>query len=407
MSYRNPKTLNPMGRLMLTIGVVGLILSIFGGPSSAQEIALPNDPLAGQRVFVKKGCVKCHSIFGEGGKVGRDLGKTLTHLGPAGIFAMMWSHSPEMGKLMQKPRKMPIFSEQEMADFIAFIYFLRYLDKPGEAEKGRMILKHKRCLVCHRVDGEGGDVGPPLDRTKNYAHPLSLARTIWNHGVKMSAKMSALGIQRPRYSGSEIVDIFAYLREVNQYNMDATTYLRPGRPKVGERLFEAKGCVQCHKIGSRDKAAGSDLARVDFHAGATEIAARMWNHGPKIWEKMEEGGIKPPIFEEGEMADLSAYLYFLNFTEQRGDIEAGKGLFTRKGCVKCHSIRGHGGNVASDLARSDRTETYIKTTTAMWNHNQKMRILMEKVGVPMPRLEEKEMRDLFFYLKAERMRYEE
>lgn len=395
-----------LSRFQVRIGVVSSILILLASVSFGQEIELPSNPLAGQEEFVDKGCVKCHSIFGNGGKVGRDLGNTLSHLGPAGIFAMMWSHSAEMGKLMQEPHKMPIFSEQEMRDFIAFIYFLQYLDKPGDSGKGRMILKQKQCLFCHKVGGEGGNAGPPLDRTKNYAHPLSLARTIWNHGVQMSAKMSGLGIQRPRYSGSEIVDIFAYLREINQYNMDVVTYLKPGRPKAGEKLFESKGCVLCHNIGSRDKEVGSDLTRVDFHVGATEIAARMWNHGPRIWGKMEEKGVKPPIFEESEMADLSAYLYFLNFTEQKGDLEAGKRLFTNKGCVKCHSIRGHGGNVASDLARSDWTETYIKTTTAMWNHNRKMRILMEKVGVPVPRLEQEEMEDLFSYFKAERIKYE-
>jgi hypothetical protein len=75
--------------------------------------------------------------------------------------------------------------------------------------------------------------------------------------------------------------------------------------------------------------------------------------------------------------------------------------------VKCHSIRGDGGNAGPDLALSDRTGNYIKITTAMWNHNEKMRILMDKMGVPMPRFNEKEMKDLFFYLSIDRMKYEQ
>jgi cytochrome c551/c552 len=396
-----------MSRFVIIIGLINIILFMVGAICFGQEIELPNDPLVGRRVFVNKGCVKCHSIFSKGGKIGRDLGRTLAQLGPAGIFAMMWNHSPEMSKLMQKPQKMPIFSEQEMADLIGYFYFLGYLDEQGDAEKGRVVLKNKKCLDCHRVGGIGRDVGPPLDKLKSYANPLSLAQRIWRYGIKMSAVMSVLGIERPEFTGSEIVDLFAYLREISAYRTDVFTYLTPGKPTVGKRLFEEKDCVKCHKIGNnKGKAVGPDLPRVDFHVGVTQIAGRMWKHGPKIWAKMEEMGIKIPLFEKNELADLVAYLYFLNFIEQSGDFEAGKALFTRKGCVKCHSIRGQGGNVGPDLAQLDETENFIKITAAMWNHNQKMRILMDKVDVPMPRFDEKEMRDLFFYLSTVRMKYE-
>lgn len=395
-----------LGRLEVRIGLVSSILIFLASVSLGQEIQLPNDPLAGRRVFVKKGCVRCHSIQGRGGKVGRDLGKTLVSRGPAGIFAMMWNHSPEMGKLMRKPQKMPIFSEREMADLIAFFYFLSYLDEQGDADRGRSVLQYKRCLSCHEVGGEGGKIGPSLDRVKSYANPLSLAQRIWRYGIRMSAVMSSLGVPRSEFAGSEIVDLFAYLREISAYKTDDFTYLTPGKPTVGERLFEAKNCFQCHKIGKKGKALGPNLAGAKLHKGASQIAATMWKHGPKIWRKMQEMGIDIPAFEGNEMADLVAYLYFLNFMEQTGDWESGKSLFTKKGCVKCHAIRGQGGNVGPDLALSDRTRNYIKITTAMWNHNEKMRILMEKVGVPMPRFDEGEMKDLFFYLRTERMKYE-
>ena len=395
-----------MGRFVMIIGLIHWILFIVSGLCLAQEIALPHDPLAGRDVFVSKGCVKCHSIFSKGGKIGRDLGKTLIKQGPTDIFAMMWNHTPEMGKLMQNLQKMPIFSEQEMADLIAYFYFLGYLDELGDVEKGRMVLKDKECLKCHKVGGEGGEIGPILDKIKSYANPLSLAQRIWRYGIKMSAEMSALGIQRPEFSGSEVVDLFAYLQEISNYETDPSAYLTPGRPKVGERLFEEKDCFRCHKIGNKGEAIGPDLTMVDFHGGVTQIAARMWKHGPKIWKKMREMQIQRPMFDENEMADLVAYLYFLSFVEQSGDAEAGKKLFTKKGCVECHSIRGQGGNVGPDLALSDKTKNYITSTTAMWNHNSKMRILMEKMGIPMPRFNQKEMKDLFFYLSNQRIKYE-
>ncbi len=373
----------------------------------AQEIDLPDDPLAGEKVFVNKGCVNCHSIFGKGGKIGRDLGKTQAQRGPAGIVAMMWNHSPEMSQVMQRPQEMPVFTEQEMADLIAFIYFLNYLDEPGNPSRGREVLEEKKCLSCHRIGDKGRNIGVPrLDRVKSFANPLSLAQEMWNHGVGMSAIMASLGVERPKFTGSELVDLLAYLKEISNYETNVKTYLTPGKPKVGEELFEKKGCLNCHKIGNKGKAVGPDLTRVEFHIGVSKIAADMWNHGPKIWKKMREMGIQLPTFTGNEMADLVAYLYFLDFIQQSGDIEAGRRLFIKKRCVECHSVRGRGGNVAADLAQSNYTQNYIKAATAMWNHNRRMRLLMEKVGVAMPRFNEQEMKDLLAYLRSERIKNE-
>ncbi len=372
----------------------------------AQNINLPNDPLAGEKVFVSKGCVNCHSIFGKGGKIGRDLGKTQAKRGPAGIVAMMWNHSPEMNQLMQKPQQMPVFSEQEMADLIAYIYFLTYLDEPGDPIQGRKVLEKKKCLSCHKIGGKGGQIGPPLDKIKLFANPLSLLQEMWNHGLNMSKTMAARHIPRPTFTGKEVVDLFAYLREISSYETNRSTYLTPGKPKIGEQLFEKKGCIRCHKIGNKGQAVGPDLTKVDFHMGVTGIGAKLWNHGPAIWKKMKEMGIKLPTFEGNELADLVSYLYFLNFVQQSGDVEAGKRLFFKKGCVECHSVRGRGGNVAADLAKSQYTDNYIKAATAMWNHNRQMRLLMQKVGVAMPRFNEKEMNDLLAYLRSERVKSE-
>ncbi|MFQ5674358.1 MAG: c-type cytochrome [bacterium] len=372
----------------------------------AQNIALPNDPLGGQKVFVNKGCVNCHALFGKGGTIGRDLGKTQAQRGPAGIVAMMWNHSPEMSQVMQKPQEMPIFSEQEMADLIAFIYFLNYLDEPGDAEKGRLVLQEKKCLTCHKIAGKGGQIAPALDTVQRFANPLSLAQNMWNHGTGMSATMTVRGVDRPTFEGSELVDLFTYLRQIGGDQTDVSSYLIPGKPGIGEKLFEKKGCFNCHKVGQKGHEIGPDLTQVKFHLGVTRIAEEMWNHGPKIWTKMAEMAIERPTFDHNELADLVAYLYYLSFIEQRGNVEAGKLLFGKKGCVECHAVRGLGGNVAADLASSEYTLNYISSATAMWNHNRRMRLLMEKVGVAMPRFNEQEMQDLLAYLRNERLKNE-
>ncbi|MDP2644811.1 MAG: c-type cytochrome [Desulfobacterales bacterium] len=383
-------------------GIIACVLLAMSGLSSAQEVGLPNNPLTGRQIFMEKGCVKCHSIFGRGGRTGRDFGSSLAHLGPSGIFARMWNHSPEMSSLLKSNQKLPVFTEHEMADFIAFIYFLSYLDEEGDPARGQVVLKEKKCLACHQVGGQGTEVGPSLDKIRSYANPLSLAQRMWQYGLGMSALMTQMKVPRPEFKGTELIDLFAYLRQISNYRTDVFTYLTPGKPRVGEMLFEKKGCLECHRIGNKGKAVGPDITRVELHLGVTQIATLMWKHGPGMWGEMKQTGKELPVFEVNELADLVAYLYYLKFTRQEGDFIGGQRVFIEKRCVQCHAINGVGGNVATDLARSEKTLNYIRITTYMWNHNEQMRALMKKMDFPMPRFSESEMTDLFTYLLGSR-----
>src|SRR3990172_2226350 len=94
----------------------------------------PQNPLKGRELFTSKGCIKCHAIRGEGGKVGPDLGKTVARQSLFEVASIMWNHSPVMSEKMRElkvPRAK--FSAEEMADIIAFLYFLNYFDEPGNA----------------------------------------------------------------------------------------------------------------------------------------------------------------------------------------------------------------------------------------------------------------------------------
>jgi cytochrome c len=65
---------------------------------------LPGNVKKGWKVFTAKKCGLCHSIWGEGGKGGPDLG-TLpeSYVSPSQLAALMWNHGPEMwGKMAAK-----------------------------------------------------------------------------------------------------------------------------------------------------------------------------------------------------------------------------------------------------------------------------------------------------------------
>lgn len=80
------------------------------------------DPERGKQVFAQKGCVKCHSINGEGGKIGPELARTMHPHPPIELAGAMWNHSPVMSAMMeglQIPR--PAFEGNEMADLLAYL----------------------------------------------------------------------------------------------------------------------------------------------------------------------------------------------------------------------------------------------------------------------------------------------
>jgi len=376
-----------------------LILSLEGLPE--ENYTLPKDPLKGQELFIDKGCIKCHSIQGVGGKIGPDLGKGGFNRSLIQIAGIMWNHSPKMSEKMRElkiPR--PKFEVTEMADLIAYLYYLNYFDEPGNPLKGKLLFKEKECIKCHSIVGEGEDIGPSLDKTKYYVSPISMAQTMWNHGLEMNIKMKELSIGWPTFEGNEIVDIISYVQATSKVEVKERVYILPGSPQEGKRLFSEKGCIRCHSIRGEGGNVGPELSKRGLRRSATQIAGTMWNHGPNMWKKMKEIGIPRPKFSGKEMADLIAYLYFINYFDKPGNPQEGKKLFAQKGCITCHSIRGEGGNVGPELTKSNASLSPINAATGMWNHAPIIEEKMRERLLPWPKFDGNEIVDLLEYLRS-------
>ena len=120
---------------------------------------IPGDARKGWQVFSEKGCLQCHGM-GEKGKNdhrARSLEESHCPICPPAAWPRtMWNHAPEMWeKMSAKWIKFKRLNETEMADLFAFLYFIRYLDEPGNAAKGKEVLKTKGCTECHSISGKG------------------------------------------------------------------------------------------------------------------------------------------------------------------------------------------------------------------------------------------------------------
>lgn len=184
----------------------------WGGPRREREL-LPADARRGWKVFRSKSCIACHSVSGEGGHVGPELGPKRP-LPPSIVqFAgLMWNHSPEMWRLMKAqgiPR--PSFEGREMADLIAFLYSLRYFEPWSSPQAGKILFARRGCSHCHGADAEGTARGPAVRRRGQPFNSIVLAEALWRHGPKMYQKAQTLSIPWPALMESDIGDLVVFL----------------------------------------------------------------------------------------------------------------------------------------------------------------------------------------------------
>lgn len=63
-----------LGIAVLLVGFCTVPESSFGGHEALSTL-LPGNPLEGSRLFIEKGCLRCHAIQEVGGVTGPDLGR--------------------------------------------------------------------------------------------------------------------------------------------------------------------------------------------------------------------------------------------------------------------------------------------------------------------------------------------
>ncbi len=192
--------------------LLAYVRDVCGGPRREFEL-LPASPERGWQLFQSKSCIVCHSVKGEGGKVGPELGPR--HELPPTIvqFAgLMWNHSPEMWRAMQTQKiERPAFTGREMADLIAFLHSLRYFEAGGSPKMGEILFVRRGCGNCHGPEGEGTPSGPALRGRSRSFSSVTLATALWRHGPDMDQHTQKLGLPWPKLAESDIGDLLAFL----------------------------------------------------------------------------------------------------------------------------------------------------------------------------------------------------
>ncbi len=340
------------------------------------------DAYRGAAVLEKESCTQCHAIRGQGGKTAPDLGtRTSRQYTPAVMASVMWNHAPAMWSAMKtKGIAKPSMGDKEAADLFAYFYSVRFFDKPGESERGKRLFAAKHCAECHSTGEEGKGPGNPVQNWTAMGDPVILVEQMWNHSSLMKRAFEAKKFGWVSLTGQDLVDLTAYLQGLPSMRKKASTFWLSG-PQGGELLFQEKGCAGCH---TGAQALEGKLANQTL----PDIAADMWNHGPKL--------TTTPVISTDEMRQIVSYVWEKQYLGSAGNSERGGQVFEKKNCAKCHTGEGGGPN----LAGGERKYSPVTMVAVLWKHGPAMLERMQEKKIAWPQLTPGELSDLVAYLNT-------
>ncbi len=340
------------------------------------------DARRGLEVFRARQCVLCHSINGEGGKVGPDLGRSVGRgFAPHRLAGLLWDHAPGMWEAMRK-RSLPVpeVSDQDAADLFAYLYAVQFAERHGDAGQGRRVFRASRCDVCHGLTKPGKQGIRPVAEWPALEDALDLASALWNRAPEMRSALDAAKVPYPELTATELTDLIAYLKRLPSAQHAQTGSLPPSA-EIGRGIYTSKGCEGCHT--------GSDSleSRPTFFT-FSDLAAALWNHSFRVPAK------GAPLVDV-EMEQLVSYLVSMQFFEERGDPARGRKIYEAKRCGLCHDDPSSGAPPRS--AMSGRM-TSFGIFAALWKHGPAMLQKMRDRKFAWPRFTGSEMADLSAYL---------
>ena len=392
-----------MNRKNLLFGSLFVICFVTASTLSSAQSLLPEDPTRGGRLLVTKGCVKCHSLNGEGGRVGPDLGRIDLGDTQLGLASKLINHIPAMTQGMERAKMLkPNLTADELTEISASLYFLKFFDEPGDTTRGKHAFTEKGCNNCHALSGKGKEREPGLNEFPQNLSPVFLAQTIWNHGPVMIAEMVKRGMKWPLFEGTEMMDLLEYIK-MNAKGTKEAAFMTPGNPRQGRQVFVAKGCIQCHSVHGEGGKVADDLGKKakTFYKSLTRIASNMWDKGPTVLARMAQTRTGIPKFTSREMADLIAYLYFLHFVDEPGNPANGRKVFSELGCSKCHRVNGIKGELRQiDLSRYQKTPNPMELVSGIWNHSTEIERAMRENMLPWPRFKNGDLDDLIEFIRT-------
>jgi mono/diheme cytochrome c family protein len=118
-----------------------------------------------------------------------------------------------------------------------------------------------------------------------------------------------------------------------------------------------------------------------------------------MWRQIRQKNDPYPQLNSQEMADIFAFLYQASGIDRAGDASAGQRVFDGKGCVRCHSVGGTGGQSAPELSKIAAGSNSNAWTLTMFNHAGSMVAPITSTLGQWPQFTGDEMNNLIAYVR--------
>jgi mono/diheme cytochrome c family protein len=334
----------------------------------------------GEQLFRSEQCVQCHAFQGKGGTTAPDLSKRVDrNYTPAVMASLMWNHAPEMWSAMKKQGVTKSeMTPDKAADLFAYFVSARFFERPGDAARGKQAFTARHCADCHGIATPVAGGGPPVAKWESLADPLVLAQQMWNHGPKMREAFAQRKFPWAPISGQELTDILVYLQNLPE-TRDLARHFEFPPSDSGEKLFQSKGCAQCHS-------GATSMEHFLQNQTLTDIAAAMWDHRPDMKQA--------PQMTPEEMRQLLGYIWARQYFTGTGNPDRGKKVFASKSCGTCHN------DPASGAPKLGKGQSDVTMVAALWEHGPHMLDLMNSKKIAWPRFTAQQMDDLVAYLNS-------
>ncbi len=212
--------------------------------------------------------------------------------------------------------------------------------------RGQTVFEESGCIGCHKLHGRGGIIGPELDRVGANRSPQWLLKHFRNPAaVTPGSAMPPLKVAEADLEALTTYVLSFTGEQLGAYYVSMKTI--PGIP-AGRRLFQEKGCQNCHSLGGKGGSIGPALDQVAKRHDPQWIIDHFRN--PEI---VSPGTVMPQFnFTEQETRALTEFLLSLSDTNFIGflktpalmtPVDRGKMVYRKYGCAGCHGPNGQGG----------------------------------------------------------------
>lgn len=214
------------GTGLCSAAFIGLTIDSFNRiPALTHQDALTPSAIAGKHLWDQSNCMGCHTIMGEGAYYAPELTKVYERRGPTFIRAML--KDPEAMYPGQRKMQNYHFNDEQVGHLVDFLEWIGKVDLQGFPPKPTLMpvavsaggalakssdrpqMFNQICIACHALGGQGGNVGPALDRVGDKFDRAYIATWLGDpNAVRPGTKMPKLPL-----SLDQIQELAAFLSQ--------------------------------------------------------------------------------------------------------------------------------------------------------------------------------------------------